>query len=75
MNRGFGNKENMEASITSNSVGHRSNGETPDDSCSITIGGSEADMSAFTQDTARMQLQQVEEGQQVIMTSRQAAMA
>ena len=77
MNRGFGNKENMEASITNDSVSYRSSGEAPDDSCNITIGGSEADMSAFTQEflTARTQMQQVREGQQVTMTDRQAAMA
>ena len=67
----------MDAIISNGSAGHRSSGETPDDSCSITVGGSEADMSAFAQEflTARMQMQQVMEGQQVTMTDRQAAMA
>ena len=67
----------MDASITNGSVDHRSSGEVPDDSCSNTIGGSEADISAFAQEflTARMHLQQVREGQQVTMTDRQAAMA
>ncbi len=65
----------MEASITNGSVDHRSSGETPDDSCSITIGGSEADMSAFAQEflTARMQMLQMKEGQPVVMTERQTA--
>ena len=67
----------MEASISNNTVSNRSSGETPDDKCRITVGGSEADMSAFAQEflTARMHVQQMREGQQVTMTDRQAAMA
>ncbi len=65
----------MDAIISNGSAGHRSSGETPDDSCSITVGGSEADMSAFAQEflTARMQVLQMKEGQPVVMTERQTA--
>ena len=60
-----GNIKNMDAIISNGNVGHRSSGEMPDDSCSNTIGGSEADMSAFAQEflTARMQVLQMKEGQ------------
>ena len=69
------NKINRDAIISNGSAGHRSSGETPNDSCSITVGGSEADMSAFAQEflTARMQVLQMKEGQPVVMTERQTA--
>ena len=65
----------MDAIISNGSADHRSSGEMPDDSCSNTIGGSEADMSAFAQEflTARMQVLQMKEGQPIVMTERQTA--
>ena len=75
MNNEHGNKENMKAIISNVDVGHRSSGEMPDDSCSNTIGGSKADMSAFAQEflTVRMQVLQMKEGQPIVMTERQTA--